>query len=619
MRRLMFTAALAVSLLATSTATAKLSTKQKDELNAYVTKLAESTDAEAQYALLLVRGVTADAKERKALLALESNEDPRTRLGAKIASMLAGDRGAQDRVAAELIKQGSDFGLLRWSLAPLDDKDELAVLRIVLKDGKPEHATGVFQYLGHARGKLFDELLSALSSPDAARRGLAAKTIVELGRADALEPIGRLLKAKDEAVRREALQVVLAFSRRPDSIVSAKKLLELALKDAATQNRESAARRLVELKDPAGTQVLLEIAKATPKPADAASILGFFVEHEIKPEPSAIAEWLTSDDATAKMRAYQLTAASRDKKFVGQLVEMYGSTEFDDRLLAVQSIGFSGDPRASKVLTGSLFEARADIRAAAVDGLVQLGAADTLDALKRSLTGEKDKAIKLRVIDAIGAVGGKPALQVLRFQVTNSDVDVKLRTVEAIRKIGLKEGAPALDILLRDRNVDLQWRAFLATLALDADAARTHFKTVFRNPPPSFMADIAEMAVARRKGVIAYLLSDGSGSPRDAAIEIVKRDGSNDAALAEIAMSSTADLATRKDLIHFFGTRGDRKDLAMLETIARGKDPTLARLAAWMLTRHPAKGLEASYRGYLASKDETLRAIAAYGLATVWR
>jgi len=38
-----------------------------------------------------------------------------------------------------------------------------------------------------------------------------------------------------------------------------------------------------------------------------------------------------------------------------------------------------------------------------------------------------------------------------------------------------------------------------------------------------------------------------------------------------------------------------------------------------MLTRHPSKGLEASYRGYLGSKDETLRAIALYGLATIWR
>ena len=59
-------------------------------------------------------------------------------------------------------------------------------------------------------------------------------------------------------------------------------------------------------------------------------------------------------------------------------------------------------------------------------------------------------------------------------------------------------------------------------------------------------------------------------------------------------------------------------DIAVLEKIARGKNPSLAHRAAWMLTRHPSKSLEASYRGYLASKDEVLKAIAAYGLATVW-
>ena len=60
------------------------------------------------------------------------------------------------------------------------------------------------------------------------------------------------------------------------------------------------------------------------------------------------------------------------------------------------------------------------------------------------------------------------------------------------------------------------------------------------------------------------------------------------------------------------------RDLATLQRLARGKDPSMARLSAWMLTRHPSAGLEASYRGYLASKDEVLNAIAAYGLATVW-
>lgn len=619
MRRLM-TVAIVVGLVATaSPAFAKISKSQAEELQGYVAKLSETTDVEAKHALLLVRGATADAAERKALIALESDEDARTRLGAKLAAILAGDKKAHGRVAEELIKQGADFGLIRWALAPLEDADELQVLRAIVKDGESAHVSAVFQYLGLARGILFEELLTALSSSDAERRSLAAKQVVSNGRADALPTVAKLATAKDENVRHEALQIAVAFTKRPDTLADAKKILVSAASDASPRNRELAARRLVELKDSAGVSTLLNVARAAAKPAAVASTLGFLVEHNVKPGAAAVAEWLESDDATVKMRAFQLTAMDDDKKFVDTLLEMHGSTEFEERLLAVQSIGYTKDPRASNVLTTSLFEARQDIRGAAVDGLVQLARADTLDALKKSFTQERDKAIKLRVIDAIGAVGGAQALQHLRFQVTNSDVDIKRHTVEAIRTIGLAEGAKALDMLLRDRNTEVQWRAFLAMLALDANAARAHFTQMFRNPPSTFMSDVAALDDARQKIVLEYLLKDGSGTARDGAIDVAKRRGSHDSTLYEIAMSSTADSRTRRDLVQFFGDRARAKDVTVLETLARGKDPSIARLAAWMLTRHPSKSLEASYRGYLASKDTNLRAIAAYGLATVWR
>lgn len=619
MRRLSVLAIFLSLFVSASSAQAKLSSKQKDELQGYITKFAETTDAEVKHAMFLVRGVVADKADRKTLLALESNEDPQVRLGAKLAAVLSGDKKAHPRVAKELIAQGADFGLLRRALAPLPDADELGVVEWILKNGKPEHARGVFEYLGTTQGKLFAKLLDALGSPEKKWRELAAKTVIERGREDALPTVERLLKAKDEKVRWDAIQVAVAFSKRPDTLADAKRLLSVAVNDASARNKERAARRLVELKDRAGAPVLMEVAKAAKTPAATASILGFLIENDVDPGASAVAGWLDSDNKTLKMRAYQVTAMSKDAKFVDKLLEMYGSTEFDDRLIAVQSLGYTRSAKASKPLTMSLFEARQDIRAAAADSLVVLARADTLDALKRSLQGERDKKIKLRVVDAIGAIGGKTGLQVLRFQVTNNDVELKARTVEAIRAMGLKEGAKALDILLRDRNTDVQWRAFLATLALDATAAKAHFATMFRNPPAGFLADIEALDDSRYKLVINHLLESGTGSPRDAAINAVKRAGTHDQTLYEIAMSSFADSGTRKDLVRFFGSRAKRKDLTVLETIARGKDPTLARLAAWMLTRHPSKGLEASYRGYLASKNEALQAIAAYGLATVWR
>lgn len=599
---------------------AKISKKQKEELTGYVEKSAASQDPETRQAILLVRGAVADSKSKKELKALESDEDARTRLAASLAMVFAGDRKAPIRVAEEITRQGGAYGLLRTMVAPLDDADEKKVVEALLSGAKDGVRNDVYRYLAEQRSPtLFDLALKGLESSDPKTRGAAAQALVSAERSDALAKIAPLSKAKDEGVRKEALQIILAFSDSPETIVDAKKHLVTATQDASAKIREPAAIRLLELGDASGLPVMLSIAKAEEKPAGVAAVLGKLLDADAKPKFADVEQWLASEDPTVKLRANQLAAASGDAKFIGQLVEMYGSTEFDDRLIAVKSIGYADDKRATNVLTQSLFEARNDIRTAAAEGLVEYANPATLPALKRALTGERDKKIKLTVVDAIGAIGGADALQILRFQVTSNDLETKKRIIEAIRATGMKKGAKALEVLLRDRNNDVQWRAFLAALALDQSVAKPMFATVFRNPPGDFMDDVDELDAPLRKVVYRYLLEETSGSMRSKAAANTMRRGEFDDVLYEIVQSSTADTSLRRDIIHHLGNRANKKDLIVLERVARGKSPSLARAAAWMLTRHPDKSLEASYRGYLSSKDEALRAIAALGLVTVWQ
>lgn len=618
--RHMFTVLIASLMLVgtTADATAKLSKQQIEELDGYVTRFAETTDAEAKHALLLVRGATADANARKALLALEGDEDARTRLGAKLSLALAGDKAAVGRAAKELLAQGADFGLLRWALAPLDDKLELEIVKAILKEGNPDQVTGTYRYLVSTYGDLFALAVAGLQSEHEATRQVVARDMLAAGREDVLPHLEKILAAKDEQIRYEATQLAGEFSKRASARVAAKKVLEAAANGGSARVRELAARRLVAMRDTAGAATLLKVASESPTPETVGGILTFLLEHDVYPKPAELEQWLTSDHPETKLRAYQLTAAAKDSKFTDALLKMHSSTEFGDRLIATHSLGYTKDARAATPLTSSLFEANEQIRLAAADGLVVLGHASTLGALERSLKGEKHPEVKLRVVDAVGAVGGKDALQLLRFQSRNNDPAFKLRTVEAIRTIGLKDGASVLDMFLKDRNVDVRWRAFLATLELDTKLGENHFGSIFRNPPAGFVLDLLELPAAPRDLAINYLLKNGAGSARDAAIAVAKANG-NDDALYAIVQSSTADLSTRRDLVQYFGARGAKKDLMVLESLARGSDPTLARLAAWMLTRHPSASLEASFRGYLTARDETLRAIAAYGLATVWR
>jgi HEAT repeat protein len=616
-----FTAILSVFIITAFAwpATARLSKKQREELEGYAEKFAETKDPEARAAVTLLRGLVADRKERKKLEALKSDDDARVRLNAGLALVLAGDRKAPAYVAEEIGKQGGAFGLLRSAVAPLPDDDEEKIVRALLDGAKPNLTGEVFRYLAGQRGELFDIVIEALESDTASTRSVAAKSIVDAGRSDILKTTSGLLGDKDEGVRKEALHIVLAFSKEEQHVADAKKQLKKALSDDSAKIREAAARRLVELKDDSAAKTLLALANDAEEASEKAAILSFLVEHDVSPSMKDVEPFLGSEDAGVATRAHQLAAATNDEKFIGTLVDKYGSTEFDDRILAVRSVGYSDDPRALNVLQSSLFEARRDIRAAAAEGLVEYARPSGLGALKRALQGERDREIKLTVIEAIGAAGGKGALQILRFQVTNNDPEFKKQTIRAIRDVGLPKGAKALDVLLRDRNKEVQWQAFLATLALQPSAAKPMFDKVFRNPPKNFLDDIDELDSAERKLVYEYLLDDAGGTVRSRAAERAMERGQFGDKLYALATSVAVDSSLRRDLIYHFGNRAEKMDVAVLERIARGKDPSLAHLAAWMLTRHPSKSLEASYRGYLASKDGTLRAIAAYGLATVWK
>lgn len=611
--------ALVVSALVALPASARLSKKQREELQSYVEKFAQTEDAEARAASTLVRGLVVDRKGQKELEALKSNDDARVRLNAGLALVLAGDRKAPAWVAEEIKKQGGAYGLLRSAVAPLPDDLEEKIIDELLEGAKPNLIGEVYRYLAAQRGELFDTILEALENSDASTRALAAKNLVEAGRSDVLKKTPALLDDKDEGVRKEALHIVLAFSKESGHVADAKKQLRSALDDSAPKIREAAARRLVELKDQKAAKPLLELAKSAEEPAEKASILGFLLDHDVTASMADVKPFLEAEDANLSTRAHQLAAATGDGAFVKTLLEKHASTEFDDRILAVRSLGYSGDPRALNPLQSSLFEARRDIRAAAAAGLVVYAKPAALGPLKRALQGERDREIKLTVIEAIGAIGGKDALQVLRFQVTNNDPEFKKQTIAAIREVGLADGAKALDVLLRDRNKEVQWQAFLATLDLKPSSAKPLFDKIFRNPPNGFLDDIDELDKAERKVVYDYLLNEAGGSVRSRAAMRALRRGEYQSELYALATGVAVDSSLRRDLIRHFGDRGSKKDIAVLERIARGNDPSLGHLAAWMLTRHPSKSLEASYRGYLASKDETLQAIAAYGLATVWK
>ena len=441
--------------------------------------------------------------------------------------------------------------------------------------------------------------------------------MVFAARPSAVGPLEKLLKSKDAAVRLDVARGFVTLSKNDRLESDSRRVLGGLLKDKDVALQAVAAERLLELRDPAALDIAFNLVK-TAKEAPA-RILWFerLLASQQRVAFAAVKPYLAADDATEKLLAYKLAATTKDDEFLAQLLKMEQSTEFDQRMLAIEALGYTGSSKAAPVLSKTMFEGRTDVRLASAKGLEKLGGTDAMPALERALKGEQDAAVKLAVIDALGATKSPKALQALRFMVTNNDLEIKRHTLQAIRHIGLPEGAQALDVLFRDRNAQIQWLAFLTAMEIKSDVGLKNIKTALRNPPDTYMDDIQSIRGANaQKQVFDYLLTQTTGSTQSDAIRYALTQGGFDDTLRKLALDATVSTGDRRAIFLAFADSGNAADRAVLERAVRGTDSkALAQLAAWLLIRNPGAELEPSFRGYLGQKDVAIKALALYGIA----
>ncbi|HHO51395.1 MAG TPA: HEAT repeat domain-containing protein [Deltaproteobacteria bacterium] len=100
---------------------------------------------------------------------------------------------------------------------------------------------------------------------------------------------------------------------------------------------------------------------------------------------------------------------------------------------------------AVDALVPLLADPRHQIRYAAVDALAALGDATAGDALlARFLLPEPDLGTRKRLIDALGAVGHRPAAPVLARWLSNPDADQRIAAARALVRIGAIEALDAV-------------------------------------------------------------------------------------------------------------------------------------------------------------------------------
>lgn len=605
-------------------ADARISKQLSEELNGHVEALGEESDTEAREALVMLRGLL-NGKDHKAALdeALES-DTRQVRLAARLVAFEKKPKQKHEELMVELLGDASLERTLTERGSVLQPAAETALLEALLKSSKPEARVAVAKYASnwHEGSAPLEVFTDMLTSTDKDLRKTAVDAALNARNPELQSAAQKMMASKKEDVRVDAVRVARALTLRLAPMPDAQAILEQALEDSSAKVWKPAALRLVELRKRVGATRLIE-GLSTMEEAERLETLEFLVEHQIRPESSQIAKIteFETENLNERILRFRLAALTQDSELVKKLIAWESSTDYDERQLAVQTLGFTGSSKAVPVLVKTLFERRKEMRLASAQGLQILGSKTAIPQLQKALRGERDKTVKIEIIRALGKTKAPEALRALRFLVTDRDRAIKEATLRAVGDLGLEDGVAAIEILHRDRDAEIQWLAFLTAFQLKPDAGVARIDSALRNPPGDYVQDIAALEAPVRKQILTYMLEKAGGTVQSNAIRFVMKNGGDfTEILKRLVVSSDLAAGDRRALMLHFASRTPDAATPLLERLVRtAPEKPLKRLATWLLVRSPDDNLEPSFRGYLGIGDPAIRAISAYGLGKIHR
>ncbi len=622
MRRALLAFCAAALLSTPSLVSAKPSKELTQELQGYAADLKEVTDPHARQALLMLRGLIADKADIKELQALKADEDPRVRLGAGLALLLAKDKGAEAFVIEQLVTQDA-YLAMRDTVSLLDDKVELALVRAIFKAKKPELVKPTLRYLATLEGEHLKLAIGALDDKDDATRRLAIEALLAARNPALISAVPTMLKHKDEQVQLAGVDLAAQLLQMTPALkAEALAALEPALNTKSTLLTARVAAELTRQHHSAGFAKLLQLAAAEEGPTRAERLETAVLHARasgLKPDKALISGLIPkTKDQRELVALYRLGMLAGDLELLGKVIEMYGSNTYDERLLAVQAMGDASSDQVVALLSRSLFEGNPVMRLQAARGLGLQGNVSSLDALQRAASGERDAQVKEEVIIALGRVKSPRSLSVLRLH-TSGTPPIKRAVIESIRALQDPQGFQALEPLLRDRDREIQWRAFLAATTLDAKRAQPYLNGAMRDAPDLFPADIEQLPAQSRAALFTAALKHESDRVQTATVAHLLnfRARPEYAGLLRDALSNTAMReSVRRNILAQLADRPTSDDRLIFEQLVRDKiNKNLARAATASLVRHPTSDLEATLRGAMTTTDSGVKAIAAYGIA----
>lgn len=617
----------ALFLLAPSSAMAGVDKELREQLSPHVEELRGAEVVQARQVALMTWGLWADRKALKEIEALKSDDAPEVRLGAGLALYIARQRRSEDFVIEQLGADGQLYMTLRERVSLVEDGREAKLLaKFVKKNEKPETLRDVFRYLAGRDGVLFEQLVEyATAKKDSPTRAAAIQALLAAPGPHMIGPAGELISHKDATLALPGVRLAAATLRQSDAErPKLLKLLSKASAEAKGEARLEAVRALLEFNDASAASAALQLAAQTKEDAALRSSLMEAVRdglaRGLKPSMKDVKPLLELELPPGDVvLAHQLAAASGDATIKAKLLGFFTSNTFEERLLAAQALPYTGDKGVGKLLANALFEGDRRMRLYAAQGLEVLADPATVPALQKAISRERDREIKLAVIDALGAIDDDTALRLLRFQVTARDPDIKKHVIAALRVHKKPAATKILDQLLRDRDNEVRWQAFVALLDIAPERGEALFGSNFRSPPKSFIEDLETLSLETRRKVFTHLARHPSSLIQPVALQhMLRQRGRYIEQLRALLKDDSYKESARMTVLAHLSDHPEATDRDLFAQLARAdKSERVAQLAAWFIARDAQASMEAVYRGLLASPDPVRKSLAVYGLATM--
>ena len=609
------------ALLASSSAVVAASEAQ-DDARELAGELTEHADPDLQAAALVTIGYIGTSDQREILDDFRSADGPEERLGAGAGLILAGNGDGTEFTAQQVNEASSPHDTL-IELAGYLTKDQLgSVADAALQDADDEQRTEILEFLATRTGDLNDQLTDRLTDGDPAVRSAALDVVLDVAGPATIEVAEELGNHRDADIRRQALEIAEAVATYPELRSEVSDLLRPRLEDSDDEIRQQAARQLVRYEQQEGFDFFLD-QLSTMESDERVETLELLVEYDAQADIDDIRPMITdvemAPDAEERIDEWQLlhelAATDADNDLYTDLREKFSSTDFEDRIAALRSMGRTGRSEVTELYARGLTEGRSDVRLYSARGLGHLADPDTLSQMRSALQTESDQEVKLALIDSIGQIRDEMAANILRFMATDNDPEVRMAIVEALAEIGLPATTSSLTMLARDRDSEIAWNAFLTLLSIDADRAQSLMSSALRNPPEGFAEylDPHELTDDAAQSLYRGLLTHTTSRVHSVGLnDVITHRDRLYPMVRDLVTSDDIEEEVRTALVNLMmDEEDDDEALATLEQVVRDyTDETAGRIAAWFVARQGNEDFKETFEYYVdeheIGDDETV-------------